>query len=231
MFLTEISRGQVFQSYVPAPVWPRFDSTTRREFERVDEAIAASVGAPLDPAQVVGLLVHERVDAPERALGVSAALDWLAACERMRRSDFFRLNAHVVGFETSSFRKTPVWMGGPTPATAWHVGSPAAQLDRLCDDVLRLSQQDGLPASLRALVALVRILQVHPFRDGNGRTARLYAWWLLRRRFGESPMALRLLAALWHRDQFDLHAASVSIRNDEDWSPLFQRVQAVVGQH
>jgi len=231
VFVTEVSQGQVFQSYVPTPVWPRFDLATRRRFERVDQVIATTSVAMVDPSEVVSVIVQDRVDAAERTPGVRQALAWMAGCERMRRSDFFRLNSHVVGFETSTFRKTPVWMGGPTPATAWHVGSPAGQLDRLCDDVLRLSQTGDLPTSLRALVALMRILQVHPFRDGNGRSARLYAWWLLRRRFGESPMALRLLAALWHRGQFDLHAASVPIRNDEDWSLLFQRVVEVVDCH
>lgn len=76
------------------------------------------------------------------------------------------------------------------------------------------------PTTLIALVSLVRLLQVHPFFDGNGRTARLYATWLVCRQLGPSLLFPHLLDALWNRAEFSIGGACVASRDHDDWTPL-----------
>lgn len=102
-----------------------------------------------------------------------------------------------------------------------YVGSPAPRLDALVDVILAMIRQPW-PTTLIAVVSLTRLLQVHPFFDGNGRTARLYACWLVRRRLGPSPLFLHLLDALWNRAEFSILGASVAIRDRNDWNPLLE---------
>jgi fido (protein-threonine AMPylation protein) len=102
------------------------------------------------------------------------------------------------------------------------VGSPAGRLESLSREIFSLRERSG-PVSLWAIVAMVRLLQVHPFADGNGRTARLYACWAAQRGLGGSDLFPGIVSALWMRANFCVNAACIAVRDHEEWTPLLER--------
>lgn len=226
MYSTDVFRGKIYQGFLPTPVWPAFAPDVRRAFGELDRELAIEAGTQADREALVKALVHDRSDREERSPGVLEALDHALGLRRIGRGDLLDVNARVVGYPATGFRQTPIWIGGPGPDTAWHIGSPVDQLPKLVNSVLEHAVRDDLPASLRAMVALMRLLQIHPFRDGNGRTARVFAYWVMVRSLGPSPRIAGILASLWRRHEFDLHSVSVAIRDTGDWRPYFDRVLA-----
>lgn len=156
----------------------------------------------------------------DRSVGLASAAAEASHLRRIRRDELIAINSLVVQKPRRRFRKEPVWVGASHPSLAWHVGSPPVKLNELVDAILAMAQSPW-PITLIALVSLLRLLQVHPFIDGNGRTARLYACWLVRQRIGHSPCFLALLDALWKRSEFSINAAGVSIRDHDDWPNFF----------
>lgn len=224
MYSTDVFRGGIYQGYVPAPVWPAFSPTTRKAFANLDRGLVRVAGNALDDGALAEALVHDRADKDERVPGVLAACRFASALGHISRDELLTLNALATGYPSSRLRETPIWIGGAGPATAWHIGSPANQLPKLVDAVLAHSGRNDLPATLRGSVSLMRLLQIHPFRDGNGRTARLFAFRVMARQLGPSRTIADLLSMLWRRHEFDLHSASVAIRDAGDWQPYFDRI-------
>ena len=79
------------------------------------------------------------------------------------------------GKAPGEFRRTPVWIGGPSPDRAQFVPPPA---DRVADCLGELEQflhatEDGISPLARAGLAHVQFETIHPFLDGNGRLGRL----------------------------------------------------------
>jgi Fic family protein len=74
-------------------------------------------------------------------------------------------------------RKTPVRVGRASVG-GFHMGAPAETLPRLMDQYVEFvnsSSLHGLPPIMHALVAHFFVDTLHPFLDGNGRSARLIA--------------------------------------------------------
>lgn len=79
------------------------------------------------------------------------------------------------GKAPGEFRRTPVWIGGPSPDRAQFVPPPADRLaDCLCAFERFLHEtEDGISPLARAGLAHVQFETIHPFLDGNGRLGRL----------------------------------------------------------
>lgn len=73
------------------------------------------------------------------------------------------------------FRKTPVWIGGPSPDRAQFVPPPADAMLECLDALERFlhATADGISPLARAGLAHVQFETIHPFLDGNGRLGRL----------------------------------------------------------
>jgi Fic family protein len=78
-----------------------------------------------------------------------------------------------------------------------------------------------LPASLKLSVATARLLQVHPFSDGNGRTARWYGLAFVMNNLNASNLEAKRLRRLWGLPSSLRHAASYAVCRDNDWSQWF----------
>lgn len=65
-----------------------------------------------------------------------------------------------------------------------HVGSPWQQVPKQTRDFLQWwsERSEELPAVFSSALVHFRLVEIHPFRDGNGRLARLMATWELYRR-------------------------------------------------
>lgn len=83
--------------------------------------------------------------------------------------------------EPGQFRKSQVWLGGPSPALAEFVPPPPDALADCLDAFERfLHDQPGpTPILLKAALAHVQFETIHPFKDGNGRLGRLLITFLL----------------------------------------------------
>jgi Fic family protein len=79
------------------------------------------------------------------------------------------------GKAPGEFRRTPVWIGGPSPDRAQFVPPPADQLLQCLDALERFlhATEDGISPLARAGLAHVQFETIHPFLDGNGRLGRL----------------------------------------------------------
>lgn len=73
------------------------------------------------------------------------------------------------------FRRTPVWIGGPSPDRAQFVPPPADQVMPCLDALEKFlhATDDGISPLARAGLAHVQFETIHPFLDGNGRLGRL----------------------------------------------------------
>jgi len=73
------------------------------------------------------------------------------------------------------FRRTPVWIGGPSPDRAQFVPPPADHVQPCLDALEKFlhATDDSISPLARAGLAHVQFETIHPFLDGNGRLGRL----------------------------------------------------------
>jgi hypothetical protein len=223
MYVTDILLGKPYQSYVPRPVAPGISASFRRDFEALDRAILAN---PVDGQGAALSAVLQYDDEPtkpeSRTCGVEQALARFSGRVRFGVRDLEDANALLTQRKGEGFRRRPVWIGASHPGSSTHVGSPPGRLAALSREILSLRDQAG-PVSLWAIIAMVRLLQVHPFADGNGRTARLYACWAVQHGLVGGDLFPGIIRELWIRSSFCLSSACIAIRDHEDWTPLLER--------
>ena len=112
------------------------------------------------------------------------ALAWLQKREKrhiLRETDVLELHrliseGAVDEGPIGAYRKVHVRAG-------LHVGSPWRRVPVEVRDLVRWvnSDGDGLPAVFTSAILHLRFVEIHPFRDGNGRVARALATWQLYR--------------------------------------------------
>lgn len=73
------------------------------------------------------------------------------------------------------------WLPHPKIRSAYRPATPIGKLSRLVDRALARAHDGMEPAPLAAARLQMELLLIHPFRDGNGRTARIAASDLLLR--------------------------------------------------
>lgn len=221
MFEASVLDGVPYLSYVPRPLVPSLSPEQYRRFRQLDNQWKASVSDVgfVDVAADTVLLTNLASDGRSRERCVEAVGHSLGL-RRLEKTQLVLLNSELTASLVQSYRTTPIWMGATHPAHAWFVGSPPSRLNRLMEGVFDLARANQ-PVSFRALVSLMRLLNIHPFVDGNGRTARLYSIWLVNRYLGPSHLFLSLLQSLWTTPSFSLNGAGVAVRDSNDWSLLF----------
>lgn len=230
MLVTRILAGRPYQSYVPRPIFPAVDDQLIRRFHEVDAALASTCDARAFSADAVTAIVQPRNkrSASDRFAAAQRALNTLLSKRRPGVKHLRQSNGQLTGDSgKGEFRTTPVWVGAPHPSVSWHVGSPPDMLPRLVKTLIE-DMPTRFPASLAATLLLFRLLQIHPFADGNGRTARLWSLCEIHRRIGPACSYLRLLDRLWDRTRFDLNALSLAVQSDEDFTPVFSHVETLL---
>lgn len=128
-------------------------------------------GVPLDDVREVS----NYIDALE--YGLQRLRDGFPLSLRMLREMHEHLlrRGRGAGKAPGEFRRTPVWIGGPSPDRAQFVPPPA---DRVIECLGQLERflhetEDGISPLARAGLAHVQFETIHPFLDGNGRLGRL----------------------------------------------------------
>jgi hypothetical protein len=231
MYITEILGGRPYQCFVPKPMFPAIDPNLIESFSDVDRHFRTRQDddAFFDRSVEIVLQASKRKDIESRRpLPGEELRRWLIR-PRMGIKQLQDMHAFLLGTGTSDFRTGPVWLGGPHPASAWHVGSPPARVNRLMKELVEVTETPQ-PATVQALTAMLRLLQIHPFQNGNGRVARGYAIWLAHRRIGPSIAWLDLLEHVLDRSRFGLSAASVLIQESGSFDPFTKQILSLSKQ-
>jgi|GEM_PF-6712551 len=118
----------------------------------------------------------------------------------------------------SEWRSTAVWVGRVPRARSVFEGAAPQDIPRLMS-VWNSFHERNIPLSLQLAVSSLRLLQIHPFLDGNGRTARWMALRLARRHPSVSVGFDSLIASVWRKGAAFRHACSASVIEQEDWEP------------
>ncbi|MBI2981829.1 MAG: Fic family protein [Deltaproteobacteria bacterium] len=144
-------------------------------------------GCTLSLEAIQGLLKgKEAVGYPDRhirmAVNYLKALAWIQKKEKVKRlgeKDLFHLHK-IIGEEAldegpiGSYRKVDVRAG-------LHVAPPWEKVPELTRDLFKWLEKEAaeLPAVFSSAILHLRLAEIHPFRDGNGRVTRALATWEL----------------------------------------------------
>ena len=186
--LEEISkvREQLRSSLVKVPWVP---SLVRDAMARAAWGSTAIEGCTLSLEAIKGLLEgKEALGYPDRHVRMAQnyleALTWLQRREKtpaVTEKDVLRLHqiiseGAVDEGPVGAYRKTDVRAG-------LHVCPPWRQAPQLTKDLLGWLNKPAsdLPAVFSSAILHLRFVEVHPFRDGNGRVGRALATWQLYR--------------------------------------------------
>jgi Fic family protein len=136
----------------------------------------------------------EHVDAPARAVaeaaiserlmgnatliakGIRALEDALSDNRDVDAAWFVELQHAILGgdpqYVTTGWRRDQVWLGGRLPQTARYVPPVAARVPEAMTDLIAFIHRTDLQPIVHAAAAHAQFENIHPFRDGNGRTGR-----------------------------------------------------------
>jgi len=108
------------------------------------------------------------------------------------------------------------WVTSATSGESVYLPPPADRVPHLMDELASwLATADG-PAPVRAAVGHVRLAGIHPFRDGNGRAARILAS-LVMYRSGYRAPHFTSLEEWWGRHVFQYYGAFACL--GDTWDP------------
>ncbi|MFA6098805.1 MAG: Fic family protein [Patescibacteria group bacterium] len=158
-------------------------------------------GNRLDIAQVEALYAHRKIDAPARDIyevkNYLKALEYIekVVAQRQLISEKVILKIHnLVTSNTLAPRSSGHYRPGPIyvvrrrlglPAQIMYTGPEAKRVPQLMNNFvawLRDSEKKQINPVIVAAVAHLEIAAIHPFTDGNGRTARALATLILYQR-------------------------------------------------
>ena len=136
------------------------------------------------PSDITALEVLNNIEAMNRAIEHLGDPK-----KKITTDDILRIHQHLLAGTrldeyAGKIRTEQNWIGGSSynPCSAAFVPPPHEQVDELLDDLCAFCNLDSLPAIAQAAIAHAQFETIHPFVDGNGRTARALIHVILRRR-------------------------------------------------
>lgn len=185
-----------------AGILPKIELSLRRQaLVRMSHSSTAIEGNQLQEFEVGALLSRKKVDAPQRDIyevqNYLKALKYIEeTVEKKRPIDEKVLlkihklvtNKTLPKEQSGHYRKTPVYvvrrrLGFPTEVM--YTGPNAKDVPMLCADLIAWigkSEKDEINPVIAAGIVHQEIAAIHPFADGNGRTARAMATLILYKR-------------------------------------------------
>jgi hypothetical protein len=208
-------------------LYPKLDAATESAFKEIDALLAAQRGSnsPEELAEFIGAGAR---DEPIEALYLMQAshslrlLNALPTVGIPSLGDIAMANRILCGEDKrlSPWRTTPVWIGHVAVERSVWVGASPREIPSLMSRWRGVMLRSA-PVSLRLAVAMLRLLQIHPFPDGNGRTTR----WVAVSAARASPLLTcgleRLTMDVWAAGAAFRQAASAGVSQDDDWSMWF----------
>ena len=109
------------------------------------------------------------------------------------------INGKVRGLpnpNATPYRSVLTWVGGQIPASAALVPTPSGQIEEYLADLVAFLRREDVPESLALAMAYYQFLTIHPFKDANGRVARLLVALQSCRKQGSASRGIVLAAGL-----------------------------------
>ena len=96
--------------------------------------------------------------------------------------------------KAGKIRTTQTWIGAQKMKDAIYVCPPPNKVNALLENLISFIKMSNIPIEARIIIGHAHLLDIHPFHDGNGRTARAVMGALLRKHFGLyiNPILFRL---------------------------------------
>ena len=227
MYVTQSYLGKPYQAYVPDTIKPRFDPKGYGFWQDLDSwLIQNSIEQEFDERLplVVDLKFRSKSAIGLKGVDAKSVVREAMLAKTVDEREVKSWNRLLTNGLRQAYRDGVGFVGSSDPALAWHIGSPKEKIPLVMSKLLSF-QGSSLPVTYVAIVSLMRMLAVHPFIDGNGRTARLYSAWLIRKSLAPSPLFLDIIESLWDREKVNLHYAAELIKTEENWDYLFGAVQ------
>lgn len=139
----------------------------------LDDAVAAAVGEdPMDPTTEAWVAVAAYRDAMTYVLQL-ADDPHFGYDEALVRALHYMMLKYDLTKSPGRWRPGPIYVEDERTKEIVYTG-PEAYLvpDLMREFVDRLREEDGTPVMVRAAMAHLNLVMIHPFRDGNGRMAR-----------------------------------------------------------
>lgn len=171
-----------------------------------------------------GLPAHDHLDTSS----AFRAFSKLARCRRVALKQLLAAH-HLLCPDTEGNLRSRGTCRIRCPATGaiTYVAPDAHRVPALLDDLfgyIQTAPSDGWSP----FVALLQLLVIHPFGDGNGRVARvLFAAMCWRSRLAH-PALLLAVAVLYRHHATWLRAGSSAVCADGDWTVFFDRCQQAI---
>lgn len=162
-------------------------ASSKVEGMQVDARTLARAEARSDAGRSIGSEAAEilaNIDAMQLAVEEAASVESLGVAHVLDIHRVLLAGAANAGRTAGVIRATQNWIGGNdyNPCGAAFVPPPAAEIDRLLDDLVGFCNDESLPPLAQAAFAHAQFETIHPFIDGNGRTGRALVQVILRRR-------------------------------------------------
>ncbi|HLC99520.1 MAG TPA: Fic family protein [Patescibacteria group bacterium] len=182
-----------------AKILPQNELKLRRQaLIRMTHSSTAIEGNQLNANEVEALVLHKKIDAPQRDIyEVQNYLNALKYIEKVVQKNehinekvFLHIHKLVTAqtlplAQSGHYRKGPVYIvrrRAGFPNEVVYTGPAAIKVSFLCKDLLRWmenNRKEEINPVVAAGIVHQEIAAIHPFADGNGRTARAFATLLL----------------------------------------------------
>jgi len=191
----------------------------RQALVRMTHSSTAIEGNKLNINEIEALLAHKRIDAPQREIyEVQNYLKALKYIEKIgggkqpiSQRVLFRIHKLVTDKtlykgQCGCYRKGPVYVVRRRPGSPdeiMYTGPEAKRVPNLCEDLIEWinkSEKKEINPIIVAGIVHQEIAAIHPFADGNGRTARALATLILYKR-GYDFRRLFALEDYYNRDR------------------------------
>ncbi len=209
------SSGEIYQAFIPAKLEASISKAAGKSewikvYTNIDQKIKKHCRSNSDNASTAAAAAvsggNRNGNNPHIALTLSGLV---------------KLNSEIFGLTKSGFRSGPAWVGGISPRHAWYVAPPANRIKGLVRDALFFANDATCPASMVGIVLLLQLLLIHPFVDGNGRTARAIFQRWIHKQLGDSQCVAPWLELLWQFKGMHIHRCSLALRDSGSWNEWF----------
>jgi Fic family protein len=156
---------------------------------KLDDAVAIEMGEEaLDASEETGLAIRGYRDAMTYVLQLAEEPRFHFG-EQLIRSLHFMMTNYDLKNRPGRWRAGPIYVRNDETSEIVYEGADVDSVDQLMHElVCTLEQDEETPIVIKAAMAHLNLVLVHPFRDGNGRMARCLQTLVLAREGIVSPV-------------------------------------------
>ncbi|BBZ48870.1 Fic family protein [Mycobacterium heidelbergense] len=156
---------------------------------KLDDAVAIEMGEDaLDASEETSLAIKGYRDAMTYVLQLAEEPRFQFG-EQLVKSLHFMMTSYDLKNRPGRWRTGPIYVQKEETGEIVYEGVDVADMDRLMHElVCRLENDENMPIVVKAAMAHLNLVLIHPFRDGNGRMARCLQTLVLAREGIVSPV-------------------------------------------